>query len=276
MFAPYRLKLDLLHLAGAMPPTSSPKGSTSESREKRTRNALASSEKTSSSQKPHKGNSEARKLQNRIASKNYREKRKRKLEYLQQLLESQSSHGQSPAVSPSGSIDDCFSGRPHSHSEEQCTLAHGPDPVSTHPSEQGPPTLVSSSTTPGLVEASSAFDEHVSVCQGSFEDLGPMWPSPPFIGSSNQGSDSITAFDGTWFPEISDFTNDGDFLQPSPPFQQPLGQISELPIHTVGMTSSDPPLPTIMGQSLAFTARSQSFSNCMPTASNSSMRYVRL
>ncbi|OCL00231.1 uncharacterized protein K441DRAFT_672820 [Cenococcum geophilum 1.58] len=243
-----------------MPPTSSPKGSTSASREKRTRNALASSEKTSSFQKPHKGNSEARKLQNRIASKNYREKRKRKLEYLQQLLKSRSSHGQSPAVSPSESMDDCF-GRPHSLSGEQCTLAHEPDPVSTHPSEQGPPTLVSSSATSGLVGVGSAF-ELVSVCQGSFEDLGPMWPSPPLISSSNQGSDSITAFDRTWFPEISDFTNDGDFqFQPSPPFQQPPGQISELPIHTIGMASSDPPLPTIMGQSSAFTARSQSFSN---------------
>ena len=176
---------------------------------------------------------------------------------MQQLLESQSSHGQSPADSPSGSIDDCFSGRPRSLSGEQCTLAHGPDPVSIHPSEQGPPTLVSSSATPELV----------SVCQGSFEDLGPMWPSPPFIGSSNQGSDSITAFDGTWFPEISDFTNDGDFqFQPSPPFQQ-LGQISGLPIHTVRMTSSDPPLPTIMGQSSASTARSQSFLNVGASAS---------
>ena len=167
---------------------------------------------------------------------------------MQQLLESRSSHGQSPAVSPSGSIDDCFSGRPHSLSEEQCTLVHGPDSVSTHPSEQGPPTLVSSSATPELV----------SVCRGSFEDLGPMWTSSPFIGSSNQGNGNITAFDETWFPEISDFTNDGDFqFQSSPPFQQPLGQISELPIHTLGMTSSDPPL----GQSSAFTARSQSFSN---------------
>ena len=177
---------------------------------------------------------------------------------MQQLLESQSSHGQSPAVSPSGSIDDCFPGRPHPLSGEQCTLAHGPDPVSTHPSEQGPPILVSSSVTPRLVEASSAIDELASVCQGSFEDLNPIWSSPPFIGSSNQGNGNITAFDETWFPEISDFTNDGDFqFQSSPPFQQPLGQISELPIHTLGMTSSDPPL----GQSSAFTARSQSFSN---------------
>jgi len=183
---------------------------------------------------------------------------------LQQLLKSQSSHGQSPAVSPPESIDDCFAGRPHSLSGEQCTLVHGPDPVNTHPSEQGPPTLVSSSATSGLVGASSAF-ELVSVCQGSFEDLDPIWPSPP-LSSSNHGSESITAFDGTWFPEISDFTNDGDFqFQPSPPFQQPPGRISELPIHTVGMTSSDP--PTIMGQSSAFTARSQSFSNVGASAS---------
>ena len=196
------------------------------------------------------------------------EKRKRKLEYLQQLLESQSSRGQSPAVSPSGSVDDCFSGKPHRLSGEQCTLAHGPDPVSTHPSEQGPPTLVTSSATPGLVGTRSAFDEGVLVCQGSLERHDPMWPSPPFTGASNQGGDSIAVFDETWFPEISDFTNDGDFqYQPSPPFQQPLGQMSELPIHTVGMTNSDPPLPAIMGQSSAFKARPQSFSNVGASAS---------
>ncbi|KAF2204536.1 hypothetical protein GQ43DRAFT_469011 [Delitschia confertaspora ATCC 74209] len=40
----------------------------------------------SASQKPKKANSEVRKQQNRIASRNYREKRKRKLLYLQQLL----------------------------------------------------------------------------------------------------------------------------------------------------------------------------------------------
>ncbi|KAF2621593.1 hypothetical protein BU25DRAFT_353987 [Macroventuria anomochaeta] len=37
--------------------------------------------------KPRKANSEVRKQQNRIASRNYREKRKRKLQQLQQLLE---------------------------------------------------------------------------------------------------------------------------------------------------------------------------------------------
>lgn len=37
--------------------------------------------------KPKKVNSEIRKQQNRIASRNYREKRKRKLQYLQQLLQ---------------------------------------------------------------------------------------------------------------------------------------------------------------------------------------------
>ncbi|CAI6324402.1 unnamed protein product [Periconia digitata] len=42
--------------------------------------------------KPKKVNSELRKQQNRIASRNYREKRKRKLQYLQQLIREGGSH----------------------------------------------------------------------------------------------------------------------------------------------------------------------------------------
>ncbi|OCL13809.1 hypothetical protein AOQ84DRAFT_85536 [Glonium stellatum] len=258
-----------------MLPTSSPKWSTSESREKRTRSALVSSEKTSSSQKAHKGNSEARKLQNRIASKNYREKRKRKLEYLQQLLESQPFHNKSLAVSPSESTEDCLRSRPYPLSGEQCNLVHGSDLASILPSEQGPPILVSSDATPEPVRPISAFDELVSVCQGPFENFDRTWPSPLFIGSS-QGSDNVpSAFDETWFSEISDFTNDGDFqFQPSLPLQQPQGRTSELSVHIVGTADSDLQLPTVMGRSSAFTAGSQSFSNCMPMASTSSMRYV--
>ncbi|ORY14628.1 hypothetical protein BCR34DRAFT_598972 [Clohesyomyces aquaticus] len=45
-------------------------------------------------QRPKKVNSEIRKQQNRIASRNYREKRKRKLQYLQQLVKDQGSTGQ--------------------------------------------------------------------------------------------------------------------------------------------------------------------------------------
>ncbi|KAF2830536.1 hypothetical protein CC86DRAFT_378818 [Ophiobolus disseminans] len=50
--------------------------------------------------KPKKINSEVRKQQNRIASRNYREKRKRKLQYLQQLIKDGSNDEQSPDTSP--------------------------------------------------------------------------------------------------------------------------------------------------------------------------------
>ncbi|KAJ4991972.1 hypothetical protein SVAN01_02567 [Stagonosporopsis vannaccii] len=46
-----------------------------------------STDVTVSETRPRKANSEVRKQQNRIASRNYREKRKRKLQQLQQLLE---------------------------------------------------------------------------------------------------------------------------------------------------------------------------------------------
>ncbi|KAI4656563.1 uncharacterized protein J4E78_006452 [Alternaria triticimaculans] len=50
--------------------------------------------------KPKKPNSEIRKQQNRIASRNYREKRKRKLQYLQQLIRDDSEGRQESEPSP--------------------------------------------------------------------------------------------------------------------------------------------------------------------------------
>ncbi|KAI4620869.1 hypothetical protein J4E83_005231 [Alternaria metachromatica] len=50
--------------------------------------------------KPKKPNSEIRKQQNRIASRNYREKRKRKLQYLQQLIRDDSEGRQDSEPSP--------------------------------------------------------------------------------------------------------------------------------------------------------------------------------
>ncbi|KAG9189166.1 hypothetical protein G6011_06034 [Alternaria panax] len=50
--------------------------------------------------KPKKPNSEIRKQQNRIASRNYREKRKRKLQYLQQLVNDDSDGHQDSEPSP--------------------------------------------------------------------------------------------------------------------------------------------------------------------------------
>ncbi|KAH8730710.1 hypothetical protein GQ44DRAFT_767884 [Phaeosphaeriaceae sp. PMI808] len=52
------------------------------------------------SEKPKKANSEVRKQQNRIASRNYREKRKRKLQYLQNLIQEGSKDEQTPEPSP--------------------------------------------------------------------------------------------------------------------------------------------------------------------------------
>ncbi|KAI4925220.1 hypothetical protein J4E85_007097 [Alternaria conjuncta] len=50
--------------------------------------------------KPKKPNSEIRKQQNRIASRNYREKRKRKLQYLQQLIRDDSEGRRESEPSP--------------------------------------------------------------------------------------------------------------------------------------------------------------------------------
>ncbi|KAH4096364.1 hypothetical protein HBH98_044350 [Parastagonospora nodorum] len=63
---------------------------------RRARRATRMVEEEQLSQKPKKVNSEIRKQQNRIASRNYREKRKKKLQYLQRLVEEGSNDGQTP------------------------------------------------------------------------------------------------------------------------------------------------------------------------------------
>ncbi|KAF1969570.1 hypothetical protein BU23DRAFT_237773 [Bimuria novae-zelandiae CBS 107.79] len=80
----------MIPLAGAMFVTA-PYQSQSTSRPP-SRKANSATDGEEAAKKPKKVNSEIRKQQNRIASRNYREKRKRKLQYLQQLLED----GESP------------------------------------------------------------------------------------------------------------------------------------------------------------------------------------
>ncbi|KAF3006435.1 hypothetical protein E8E13_001988 [Curvularia kusanoi] len=57
-----------------------------------------------SDSKPKKPNSEVRKQQNRIASRNYREKRKRKLQQLQQLLDDGDDDNTSEAQPPTSDL----------------------------------------------------------------------------------------------------------------------------------------------------------------------------
>ncbi|CAI9637445.1 unnamed protein product [Alternaria burnsii] len=66
----------------------------------RPKRAAVSEEPGQKPKKPKKPNSEIRKQQNRIASRNYREKRKRKLQYLQQLVNNDSDSHQDPEPSP--------------------------------------------------------------------------------------------------------------------------------------------------------------------------------
>ncbi|KAF2704445.1 hypothetical protein K504DRAFT_494725 [Pleomassaria siparia CBS 279.74] len=60
---------------------------------------------TEPGKKPKKVNSEIRKLQNRIASRNYREKRKHKLQYLQRLLRDQDPNDEQQGSSSETSHD---------------------------------------------------------------------------------------------------------------------------------------------------------------------------
>ncbi|EUC45049.1 hypothetical protein COCMIDRAFT_96622 [Bipolaris oryzae ATCC 44560] len=72
----------------------------SESLQRGRQRTRPSGESAEAAVKPKKVNSEIRKQQNRIASRNYREKRKRKLQYLQQLISDETDDHQRHEPSP--------------------------------------------------------------------------------------------------------------------------------------------------------------------------------
>lgn len=72
----------------------------SESSQRGRQRTKQSGESAEAAVKPKKVNSEIRKQQNRIASRNYREKRKRKLQYLQQLISDETDDHQGHEPSP--------------------------------------------------------------------------------------------------------------------------------------------------------------------------------
>lgn len=223
-----------------------------ETRQNRARSATAPSKKASSSLKAPKCNSEARKQQNRIASKNYREKRKRKLEFLQQLLETQSQSGQSSVGSPPVSLADEFEAA--STSREPNFLA-----PATHPGTRFESFSIDEGNVSGSITATapSAFDGLVSVSSQSLEGLNSNWPQTSYSGHI-QGLESFVApWDESWLPEMPEFTNDGvDHRQPAH-FQQMIGQVSELPLRPHSYS-----LPSVFaGQYQASISGSQVFSN---------------
>ncbi|KAF2734258.1 hypothetical protein EJ04DRAFT_248339 [Polyplosphaeria fusca] len=134
-------------------------------------------------QKPKKVNSEVRKQQNRIASRNYREKRKRKLQYLQQLLRD------GPADQASQSLDPNEDGRTRSLSAEY------------HPPTPFPPiayALPSSSAVDPALSTTASYDSRLLATSQSYQPIEPSWSAQLYDGPPHVSSWNIPH----WMPSI--------------------------------------------------------------------------
>lgn len=146
-------------------------------------------------QKPKKVNSEIRKQQNRIASRNYREKRKRKLQYLQQLLQDQTSPDQQTPTTPELSHED----RTRSMSAEYFVST----PHMTPMSYASAPEFDSLSSTSGnvidpVLATTSAFNSPMVTSAEPFAGVEPAWHQAfcdPISDHAHAGS-----WNASWIP----------------------------------------------------------------------------
>ncbi|KAH7083354.1 hypothetical protein BKA63DRAFT_561528 [Paraphoma chrysanthemicola] len=126
--------------------------------------------------KPKKVNSEIRKQQNRIASRNYREKRKRKLQYLQQLIKDGSNDEQTPEPSPQQHEAHL---RPLSADYEA-----GPSssPFMLHANVDFQPVVTSSTAVGnhGLAANTTAFDANTLLTTPAYPPFESSWSSPVY------------------------------------------------------------------------------------------------
>ncbi|CAO2655820.1 Nn.00g046230.m01.CDS01 [Neocucurbitaria sp. VM-36] len=125
--------------------------------------------------KPKKVNSEIRKQQNRIASRNYREKRKRKLQYLQDLIKDESNDQQES--DPSLEQHEVFV---RSLSADQEPLGPSSSPYMLSSNDNFRPTSSSGAPITESILAASAtsFDNHHLSTTQTYPALGPIWNTP--------------------------------------------------------------------------------------------------
>ncbi|KAF2471822.1 uncharacterized protein BDR25DRAFT_367683 [Lindgomyces ingoldianus] len=131
----------------------------------------------STGQKPRKVNSEIRKQQNRIASRNYREKRKRKLQYLQQLIRDQGSTDQLTPKAQKSSHE----ARTRSISSEY----HVPGPILDRVFSSNIEFNSLSSTSENVIDpvlaTTTTFDDHLLTTAATtppFANIEPAWNPP--------------------------------------------------------------------------------------------------
>ncbi|KAF1997410.1 hypothetical protein P154DRAFT_284984 [Amniculicola lignicola CBS 123094] len=143
-------------------------------------------EPTEPGQKPKKVNSEVRKQQNRIASRNYREKRKRKLQLLQQIISDQSPG----APSPPESAYDPYEMRHRSVSTEihYSEPMHHSQSYSPNLHYSGLPLTTANPIDPVLVATTTvSYDTHLHPTSQSYHpQMSPGWNAPIYEQSPPQ------------------------------------------------------------------------------------------
>ncbi|KAF2274724.1 uncharacterized protein EI97DRAFT_459996 [Westerdykella ornata] len=131
-------------------------------------------------QKPKKVNSEIRKQQNRIASRNYREKRKRKLQYLQQLLQDEpASQSNEPLAEPS---------------EDARSRSVSTEYIGQHPS---PPASITLPSTPDF----PTYSTTLSSTTGTLVDP-PLALASPYHSPYPTPSLPVSSLESAWSPSL--------------------------------------------------------------------------
>ncbi|KAF2116332.1 hypothetical protein BDV96DRAFT_49605 [Lophiotrema nucula] len=154
-------------------------------------------------QKPRKVNSEVRKQQNRIASRNYREKRKRKLQYLQQLLCDSPNDQQTQQTSPS--LEPAQDARTRSLSADYRTQEQSLHSAPFTPSLN----YASLSSTSGnvidpvLATSSSPYESHLLPTAQSFHSIEPSWSAPQLYEPPPPHSNISNWNVPHWMPDVN-------------------------------------------------------------------------
>ncbi|KAF2812533.1 uncharacterized protein BDZ99DRAFT_558599 [Mytilinidion resinicola] len=179
--------------------------------------------------KPTKVNSEARKQQNRIASRNYREKRKRKLQFLEQLLDNDpsSSGPGSSAGSPEPSLDGQFS----------LELGHDISPyLRSLPLE---PLSGDDYIQPGSVPVTAGYHEPPlgHICPQTYDGPDPAWLPESYAGQSHEVESYAEPWaHHPWIPSVPYYPREPFFHQDPPmiSYQAATDSASELAFNADG------------------------------------------
>ncbi|OAL52364.1 hypothetical protein IQ07DRAFT_369354 [Pyrenochaeta sp. DS3sAY3a] len=178
--------------------------------------------------KPKKVNSEIRKQQNRIASRNYREKRKRKLQYLQQLIKDSPNDQQESEPSPEQ--HDAYA-RSISADYEVSGPSSSPYLLPSHSDFASMSSTSATVSDPILAASAASFDSHLLATSQAYSGYETTWNAP--IYSPPPPVNMSTWNIPPWMPSIDYSPRVAprpEAYQYSPPATQPVFEQTHTPL----------------------------------------------